>query len=170
MIGFLFFVLLSLGAACTVENNRPERLIGFWKVERAGNIIQVSVYPEINPWNSGSFYVYEAIDRSGINTEIMSFRHDDIQPIDANSIRFVTESTAYVFNGWKFAVTVNGGKDWTIWDAEASLQGWRCCNYYLIKTVELDERGIGKMYLNSNNKEIGILHTNDFGRTWFSAE
>ena len=67
----------------------------------------------------GAYYVYQSATENSENWRtIFIQRHDDPNPIPTDSARFVGSEIAYVFFGAKYAVTVDGGRQWTIWDAE----------------------------------------------------
>lgn len=116
--------------------------------------------------NCGAIYVFQSY-RNGEWREITSFRHDDPVNFSGKSVRVVNDSIFYFSFGWIYAVTTDGGKTWSIWDAEKNLPGWKCCNYRLIENVEIEESGAGKMKLNAIKEgDASFLYTEDFGKTW----
>lgn len=134
-------------------------------------LIKVSAFPEkeggLVP---GQYYRFESLAHGGKDWVMaMQFRHDDPVPIPKQNIRFLTAKTAFVFMGWKYAVTTDAGKQWSIWSAEKDLPEWQCCNYELIKDVALSQSGKGKMILSpiqGRTGEVPELVTSDFGRHW----
>jgi hypothetical protein len=101
--------------------------------------------------------------------DITTFRHDDAVPIPRDQIRFVNNRVAFVFMGWIYAVTTDGGATWSVWDAGNDLPNWQCCNYRLITDVKLNVDGTGTMTLNpiqDRPGEVPQLRTKDFGRHW----
>jgi hypothetical protein len=99
--------------------------------------------------------------------EIMTLRHDDQVPIPVNQIEFVNERIGFVFMGWKYAVTTDGGDTWSVWDAKRDLPDWQCCNYGLISAVKVTTDGTGIMKLNpisGRQGEVPELKTKDWGR------
>jgi hypothetical protein len=71
--------------------------------------------------------------------------------------------------GWRYSITTDGGKHWRVWNAETDLAGWQCCNYGLIKEIELSPDGSGKMILDpitGRQGEVAELVTSDFGGHW----
>ncbi len=67
---------------------------------------------------SGAYYIYKSKPENSDNWQtIFIERHDDPNPVSTNSVRFIDSKTAYVFFGSKFAVTLDGGENWAIWDA-----------------------------------------------------
>ena len=99
----------------------------------------------------------------------MTFRDDDPRRIPRENVRLVNDRIGYVFMGWMYAVTIDGGATWSVWNAETDLPNWQCCNYGLIKDVRLASDGAGTMILNSiphRHGEAPELRTNDFGQHW----
>jgi hypothetical protein len=120
---------------------------------------------------AGAYYVFQS---APINSDqwrdIMVFRHDDPDPIPRDQIRFVNESTGYVFMGWMCAVTTDKGASWSVWDARQDLPKWQCCNYGLVSDVRLEADGTGAMRLNpipGRSGEVPELRTNDYGKHWY---
>ena len=124
---------------------------------------------------SGIYYTFRSFKGAG-NTDdneeyktIMTLRQDKLVTIPVHQIRFINDHIGYVFMGWKYAITIDGGESWSVWDAEADLQGWQCCNYSLIRDIQIASDGSGTMSLNSSPQEqdnMSVLHTKDYGRHW----
>jgi hypothetical protein len=133
--------------------------------------VRISAYPEKNSgFVAGAYYRFESRsnDRKDWVT-VMQFRHDDPVPIPKENAKFLNSDAAFLFMGWKYAVTTDAGKHWQVWNAEKDLAGWQCCNYGLIKQVELSQNGSGKMILNTipgRRGEVAELFTSDFGDHW----
>jgi len=119
---------------------------------------------------NGAYYVFRSAPVGSDNWhDIMTFRHDDPNPILRDQVRFVNERVGFVFMGWMYAVTDDGGRTWAVWDAGHNLPNWLCCNYRLITDVQLNPDGTGTMTLNPIQDwrgEVPQLHTRDFGRHW----
>jgi hypothetical protein len=99
----------------------------------------------------------------------MTFRHDDPVPIPRDQVRFVSDQIGFVFMGWMYAVSTDGGKKWSVWNAEHDLPNWECCNYRLITDVTIAGNGSGVMRLSpirDRRGEVPELHTSDYGRHW----
>jgi hypothetical protein len=93
----------------------------------------------------------------------------DPNPIARDQVRFVNAQVGYAFMGWMYAVTTDGGRNWSVWNAEKDLPKWDCCNYRLISAVNIDVNGSGTMILNpipQRQGEVRQLHTKDFGHHW----
>ena len=133
--------------------------------------VRLSAFDEENGWPvPGAYYRFESLLHDGKGSVLaMEFRHDDPVPLPSQNVRFVTGDFAYLFMGWKYAVTTDRGKSWTVWNAESDLPNWECCNYKLISNVEIKNDGIGKMSLKpiaGRRGEVNQLFTSDFGRHW----
>ena len=99
----------------------------------------------------------------------MTFRHDDQIGIPQNAVTVQDNKMAHVALGWMFAVTRDSGRTWSVWNASKDLPGWFCCNYGLIKNLELAPDGRGTMTLNpidGRAGEVPKLYTSDYGRSW----
>ena len=71
--------------------------------------------------------------------------------------------------GWMYAVTTDGGVNWSVWSAKSDLPGWECCNYGLIQDVQFAPDGAGTMRLSvidPRRGEVPELYTRDYGRSW----
>ncbi len=141
-----------------------------WETGHGSIKVRVENRAENFAWLPGAYYVFES-SPPGSNSwrEIMTFRHDDPGQIPRENVRFVSDQVAYVFMGWMFAVTADGGATWSVWDAVKDLhQG--CANYSLIKDVDIAPDGAGVMSLNSDAPGCGDklhqLQTRDYGKQW----
>jgi len=170
-----FAILLAvsmLDMSCIVFN-RPHRgtvPIETWTAENKAFKIRVTSYEEEDSNVTGTYYVFESTSTNATEWhEIMTFRHDERPEIPKDQIRFLNDKTAYVFMGWMYGVTIDGGSSWSIWDAQKDLPDWQCCNYGLIRDVSIISDGRGTMFLNpvpQRRGEVPELHTKDHGRHW----
>ena len=66
---------------------------------------------------AGAYYVFESRPKNESDwREIMVFLDDDPVPIREDGIQFVNDHVAYVYMGWLYAVTTDGGHSWKVWD------------------------------------------------------
>ena len=171
--GFLFVVLAGTLSAFSCASSRG-KVEETWETSKNSFRLRVTAYAEENGgFVAGRYYVFQSA-QSGSNAwhEIMTFRHDDPIPIPRDQVRFVNDRIAYVFMGWMYAISTNGGQSWSIWNALTDLPNWKCCNYGLIQDIRIDSGGGGTMTLNPIRKregEVPILCTKDFGRHWTST-
>ncbi len=116
-------------------------------------------------WLPGAYYIFKSqLPGSNDWSEIMTFRDDDLGRIPRENVRFVNDKLGYVFMGWMYAVTTDGGASWSVWDGTKDLPEMDCCGYALIKDVRVASDGKGVMILNRG--VVPELRTNDFGRHW----
>jgi hypothetical protein len=172
--------LLLLGPALVVVAitysclflERPQRGGAFekWQTENKTFKVRVTAYEEKGAMVNGGYYVFESAAQGSSDwREIVTFRHDDQPNIHKDQVHFVNDQVGYLFMGWTFAVTTNSGAGWSVWDAEKDLPNWQCCNYGLIRDVQLSVDGVGTMTLNpipQRRGEVPELHTRDYGRHW----
>src|SRR5262249_1169731 len=100
---------------------------------------------------------------------IFNILPDEAVPLSTNLVNIISDKIAYVYLGWMYSVTLDGGKTWHLWDAERNLPGWDCCNPGLIQEINLSDQGSGVMTLrpDPNKPESQVsLHTDDFGQHW----
>ena len=117
---------------------------------------------------NGAYYVFRWAPVGSDNWhDIMTFRHDDPIPIPRDQVRFVNERVGFVFMGWMYAVSTDGGVTWSVWDAHRDLKS-ECCNYGLVHDVHLEPDGTGTMTLSviPDRREVPKLRTTDYGRHW----
>jgi len=150
--------------SCQTEKPHTERN---WSSPNNGFQIRLQVFPRFNGWD----YEFESKRRDSEewNTALV-FLYDGFHEMSQDQIKFVDQNTAYIFLGWKIAVTSDAGKSWAEWDGEKDLDGWTCCNYSLIRSVDLDRSGNGRMkldfYLDEKKKDFLILQTSNYGKNW----
>ncbi len=115
----------------------------------------------------GAIYVFEsAATESESWKEIMTVRHDDPVEIPREQVRFINDQVGYAFMSFKYAVTLDGGTSWSVWDATADLPDWRRTRAN-IEDVRLAPDGTGTMSLTSStNQEAPKLRTEDYGQHW----
>jgi hypothetical protein len=167
----LFLLIFASGCAFFAgrDQNRGAE-IEKWQTENKSVKIRVTSYEESGANVNGAYYRFESA-AAGSNDwrEIVTFRHDDRPRIPADQVRFVNDHIGYLFMGWVYAVTTDGGANWSVWNASRDLPNWQCCNYQLIRDVQLTIDGAGTMTLNpipQRQGEVPQLHTQDYGRYW----
>jgi hypothetical protein len=163
-------IIALIVAAVSITWPRIGRVTETWQTERGS--IKVRVENRAENWAvvPGAYYVFQSMPPGATEwREIMTFREDDPRSIPRESIRFLNERVGYVFMGWMYAVTTDGGSTWSVWDAEKSLTHWECCPYGLIEDVRLAPDGTGTMVLSPDAHrrfKVPALHTTNFGRNW----
>lgn len=167
----LFSAIITLGGGACLIRGREGKVAERWQSgNNAAFKIRILKYLERgDPSIPGAYYVFQSAPvKSEEWTDIMTFRHDDPVSIPQNQVRFVNDRIGYVFMGWKYAVTTDGGATWTVWDAYENMPEWKCCHYKLIEDVRVEANGNGSMIINPALRELGFtdLYTKDYGRHW----
>jgi hypothetical protein len=170
---FIFVVTLLVGVAlagfCATRSRMSSRVIDQWETTNGNIDIRVKAFAE-DGWGPvpGAYYVFESARHDSNNWQaIMTFRHDDPVPVPRDQIRFVNDRTAFVFMGWMYSVTTDGGANWSVWSAQEHIPEY---NYALIESVQLESSGYGVMRLDtSRSNNIPDLLTRDYGRHWCCA-
>ena len=166
-----FILVLTIIFVVVSRRPSPGAVLGQWKNGNGIFDVRITAYREKNGgFVRGAYYEF-ASTASGQTDwhKIMVFRHDDPIPIPRNQTVFLSSKVAYVFMGWMYAVTTDGGHTWSAWSAERDLTGWKCCNYALIREVRIHASGVGRMVLNpipNRPGEVPALFTKDYGRHW----
>jgi hypothetical protein len=148
------------------------KVIESWQTGNNAFRIRVTAYSEKPslPGLGGAYYVFDSATVSSDKWgEALTFRHDTPVEIPRNQVRLVNDQVGYVFMGWMYSVTTDGGSSWHIWSADKDLPSWQCCNYNLIQDVRIAPDGTGTMKLNpipQRRGEVPELHTKDYGRHW----
>jgi photosystem II stability/assembly factor-like uncharacterized protein len=167
MVVFVF--LFGCVHSATTEQHEGT-ILETWQTENSNFKIRVVSYEEQSGGPRGAYYIFYVAPRNSNDWHnIVTFRHDDRPNIPTENVRFVNDKTGYLFMGWIYAVTIDGGSNWKIWDARNDLPGWQCCNYKLISDVRVAADGTGTMTLDVISErpgEVGILKTKDYGQHW----
>lgn len=93
------------------------------------------------------------------------------KPVEFNRklVQIFNDRIAYVYLGWMYSVTLDGGRTWHLWDGERKLPEWECCDPGLIQEVSISDQGTGIMTLRPDPKKpesLIRLKTSDFGQHW----
>jgi len=152
------------------QPNAKEILLDSWETTWDGPRIRVRAYnlEDVDP--PGTYYTFECLNENSLlgGPIIMTLRTDKRVAIPREQIRLISSEIAYVFMGWLYAVTTDGGYTWSVWDAQDNLKNWQCCDYDSISDVQLSKEGTGTMVLKHHGigKSLQELHTTNFGREW----
>ena len=178
----LIVALLIVVPTSNCQSRVPERgrLMDRWETEHDGFKIRVTEYEEKNPTVLTSFfYVFESVP-VGENhwSEVMTFVHTDDVGLLKDQVRFGDDRIAYFCIAWKYAVTTDGGRTWSQWDAEKELPDCNYCNYQLIRDVKLHIDGTGRMMLDRGamrsleftNKMAATVHADLVGDLFNTEE
>lgn len=152
---------------------RPYRAEITETFEKTNNVFRIRVNQHAEGGGGfvrGAYYDFQCSDVGSNHWhEIMTFRHDDPVEIPRDQIRFVNDQIGYVFMGWMYALTTDGGRTWSVWNVLQDLPKWNCCNYRLVEDVEISSDGGGRMKISTipgRQGEVPVLYTQDYGRHW----
>lgn len=160
---FLFFGMYSF-------SSQQGKVVDCWEVSNAEFKVRVTAYRENALYAPGAIYVFQSA-AVGSNDwyDILTVRTDEPIPIPREKIRFVSDQIGYFFMSGHYSVTTDGGRTWSIWDAERDL-AYRHYNLWpSIKEVNIELDGAGTMVLpplTDFSGELPVLQTKDYGRHW----
>ncbi len=100
---------------------------------------------------------------------VISIQSNQRTLLSKNNIVLLSKNIAFVFIGWKYSVTTDGGKTWHKWDGESELPNWKCCASDLIQRVIMSPDGNGAMTLRfkpNSSLEVMQLRTQNYGKSW----
>jgi hypothetical protein len=165
--------VIGLGCELFSRPHQGKKINEVWETSNDRFKISVTAYAEEKGgFVGGAYYIFRSATVGSDNwQEIMMFGHDDPVPIPRQQVHFVNDKIGYIFMGWMYAVTTDAGLNWSVWRAEKDLPGWQCCNYSLIRNVQVAPNGAGTMKLNPiplREGEVAELRTHDYGRHWAS--
>lgn len=164
-----FFPLALLFTPSCASASRGNRLES-WQTANNSFKVRVTSYEERGAFLPGTYYVFESGQvGTDLWREFMVLRHDDRPVLPTDQIRFVNERIGFAFMGWMYAVTTDGGKNWSVWDATKDVPDWQWSKYGAISDVRIEADGTGKMTLKSIDdpkRKAPSFATVDFGKHW----
>ena len=118
----LLIAVVALSANCKlISGPRMGNVTESWETSNQTFKLRVDRHAEEGGFGpvAGAYYVFRSAS-SGPNAwhDIMTFRHDDPVPIPRNQVRFMNDRVGYVFMGWMYAVSTDGGATWFVWNAK----------------------------------------------------
>lgn len=166
VLAFLLVAALLVDVSCRSRGDRLED----WETASKLFKIRVTAYDEKGVFLSGTYYVFESARVDSDNwREFMTLRHDDRPKIPKDQLRFVNDRIGYVFMGWMYGATTDGGNSWSIWDATRDVPDWQWSKYGVVRDVRIEPDGSGVMLLKpiaDPNIKAPTFRTHDFGRHW----
>jgi len=112
---------------------------------------------------------YVKTDESDHWRLILTLIWDDPLKIPEDQIRNVSDDVTYLFIGWMYAVTTDGGESWETWNGNPKVAQLMGTGYGFIDEIQMDANGLGVMSVVNGQGELTELHTNNFGKTWKKA-
>jgi hypothetical protein len=146
--------------------------------------------PKLEEWNSGKkidvkcwsftdktvkpdgvYYSFGIKDKEIKDwVSLITVLYDSKIKLPYRNVTYVNDQIVYMYLGWMFVVTTDGGVTWSKWNAEDSLPTWICCDSNFINDVKINKDGTGVMKLkkksDATNQFPSKLNTKDYGITW----
>lgn len=119
----------------------------------------------------GAYYKLESASNGSEKwAKVFQEKADDPRPIPKHRIRFVGKTTVYSYMRQNYAVTVNGGASWSVWNVAREFTGDD--PPYGILAVTIRQDGAGKLLMRSRtDRQPRIeLHTKDYGQHWMRTD
>jgi hypothetical protein len=115
----------------------------------------------------GAYYDYEAKSKdSDVWKPIFTILFDDPVEIPKDQIKEIKEQVVYLFIGWIYSVTTDGGKTWHTWNGSPKWAQYTGSRYGFIDEIQMDPNGLGVMSIRDGQGDLTELNTKDFGKTW----
>jgi len=117
------------------------------------------------------WYVFKSAPKGAIRwQEITRQLHGEPIPLPNNQIRFVSDDVGYLFFQLKYAVTVDAGRTWSVFDfGNNPSYSPKKLDYSRIANVEVLADGTGKLTMfryDITQGQSTLFFTNDYGRHW----
>ena len=142
-----------------------------WETSNNNFKIRITAYHEVGIYMPGAFFVCESASvDSNEWREFKFYRADDAIPILRERFRFVDDQTAYYYTADDFSVTVDGGKNWLVWQpilpqSNGERVHWAITEAY----VEVNGTGRAKLWNYDEHIKDAVtleVHTEDYGQSW----
>lgn len=150
-----------------IDSFAIKRNLEVWGPQGKNDTLRISAYelPTVEP--SRIYYSLESRESNSEWETIMTSQQDGALRIPRDQLRFLNNRIAYAFIGSLFAVTLDGGVEWTVWDSERDIP----CNdrwaKSVITEVLMQETGNGIMKVSFLGQSRSLdLATTDFGAHW----
>ena len=131
--------------------------------------VRITSYSRVFLMSSGPVYKFESRPVGSSQwREFLSFEQDDLIDIGPEWVKFVDNNVAFVYIGWMFAVSTDGGHQWSVWNGSRDEHLRDELNYKLIESVAINLDGSGEMLLklSSMPSDRYRLTTVDYGKNW----
>ena len=136
-------------------------------LEKSVASVRIKSFTLENTTPSGIFKSFEA--QSGSRSDwnpVFTIRTEDTLSPTQDYLHVVNAKTFYIVAHWIYAVTIDNGETWTIWDGMDRLKSLDCCPKDLIQSVKISQEGNGEMILKDQTGQASKLFTKDYGKTW----
>jgi hypothetical protein len=170
-LGALLLAATLLVAATDISKPWIGSSVETWQIGNQNLKLRIDRRSEICPFMCGTYYVYQYAPSGSDNwREIFTVFQDDPHPLRRDQIGVLTDQIGYVFHSSKYAVTLDNGLSWSVWEVNGNLPFERYKVYPYIEELNIQANGDGTMRLNYiSNERVSLptLFTEDYGRSWF---
>lgn len=148
----------------------PKIVLDTWTDSIGPQEVRLRSYELAHIEPKGFYYTFEAKTSGNADWEgIMTLRLEEKVPLQTKQLHTVNDRVAYFSLGWMYAVTIDGGNTWSVWDAQTDIAENSCSNCYQIQNVQINADGTGIMDLNlsaQQDRSVRELRTKDYGKHW----
>jgi hypothetical protein len=166
----ILLAALLLTGGCFGGRGRQGAPVRSCEVASSRFSVRITQFAEEGGFLPGAYYRFESSTKgTAAWHEIATFRTDDAIDLPQDQVRFLNDEIGYLFLGWMYAVTTDGGQTWSVWDAKRDLPGWVGDDYGLIEDVTIERDGTGRTQSapGGDRMQRRLLRTKDYGRHWF---
>ena len=172
IVGFTTYSCYKVSRAFRFPGDRGE-IYDTWETANGTFKVRMKAYYEVGIYMPGAFYTCESAP-VGSNEwrEFKAFRGDDAVPLSwlNQRFRFVSDRTAYFYTANDFSVTLNGGRDWSVWKPLLPQSNGERVHWAILEAyVEADRTGKAKLRnYDEQLKDAVIMDvaTKDYGQSW----
>jgi hypothetical protein len=170
--GFTFLAGITIWFVLSFIMEGKSPVVEEWETANQTFKIRVERRKELFVFLPGSFYKFQSAPlHENLWSEIVTAYEKDSYRIPRDQIRFVNENVGYFFIHSTYAVTVNKGQTWSIYDLKKDVS--YKCQYTRIDDVKMSADGIGEIIIYANYKDRKTtpkIHTSDYGQHWTVEE
>lgn len=167
MLVGLMAVVSGLGLY-VVLNTQSGAVLEQWETTNGAFKIRIRRRPELMNFLPRYYYDFES-QVGGENRwrSITTLLLDDPVPVPRNQVRFVNDDIGYLFMSSVYAVSIDGGKQWSVFNVRTDPPLGTNDSYLTIRDVQMESNGSGTMTVYSKSAgSVVELRTKDYGRHW----
>lgn len=172
IIGVISYSCYTFSRAFRFPGDRGE-IYDTWETTNDTFKVRMKAYYEVGIYMPGAFYTCESAP-VGSNEwrEFKAFRGDDAVPLNRlnQRFRFVDSKIAYFYTADDFLVTLNGGRDWSVWKPILPQSNGERVHWAILEAnVEADGTGKAKLRNYDEQMKDAVLLdvvTKDYGQSW----
>ncbi len=172
VVGFVTYSCYTFSRAFRFPGDRGE-IYDTWETANEAFKVRMRAYYEVGIYMPGAFYTCESAP-AGSNEwrEFKAFRGDDAVPLSYlnQRFRFINAQTAYFYTADDFLVTLNGGRNWSVWKPILPQSNGERVHWAIMEAY-VGADGTGKATLRNYDEQIkdAVLSEvviKDYGQSW----